>query len=1625
MARCPNKNTEEYKRLEEALGVEGAYAVFLATGEDGPDMDQVEEIINGIQKNYGDFESAVLNPEIDKLSEEIKSAYTPAHPINKVIDDHFTKIQSHLKALRNDNNYAALKKLLSLKGEDGTTLDSTKRILQKAQESIDNVDEVRDRVRAIAAAVLQSSKVLDLMQESLRDVAKTPEDAKENIAKTQSFLHLASTYQDLLDSAYEAFGSVSPPFRRLISTTAEKITNLKRLVLDNDKQGVVHALGSILEPSLQEAKTRIDDMIDKQKVNLAKAIATGNKQWRAEIEEDLKQKQATVDAINSTIVDGGLSFMEGKRGDASKSFYFESFRSSPDPIVSSFAQWFKEGTDAARASYVPGAVSYLRAIGPHVKTLGSSYRLDPGKLKEAITYEEELLSPDGTTYKVLRYLNPFDGAEKALATLKQKVYTLEADVKDPTKVADKDDNQELLYAAQDALDKERTKYWYRKEVQEYHEGLAKLWRDEIGHELKNETNAIWDQVNLIDHYHTVDGYITPEELTRRDDLIRQYTMLANVNNPDGTPKTGDALQKAKRMQEVREFNTKYFTYSTDQELFDTTRNHQVDYLTNFKGYAKTSSEFIKGMEGWDRDNTVTKVTEQFYTDQDLIYTKISAITDGLKKPEGQDEIEKQNEVISSLLKGNRDENNQPIGILIPEKGAERIKAAEEAIYKAKAANRRNNGLTPEQQDRRNKLYEMSRLHEASFEDMQELQGLNDLVKTNGLSKEDRKELENLYAQLEEIRAFMPTEYYIQAHNDLSGKYGVTVDEDAMVFENGKLVPLLNSQTLEDLLDYDDYNNWFHQNHYLIEAFDYENKVQSKAWKRTRQWTKVTPTDEKYFEAVPTKKYAKREFNKEFLTGYDSVTDKVHLEEGVHIDNRGNFLPRETPDNKYRNQKYFDLLKDKSEKGNALSGIHRETVKSSLAAQSEAPTPHKLWYDVPRAPKKTRERVLALENWKRFLPQTRDNIQALWKNERSFTLGTGNAEDEATTGMMPALDSVNSDALAGNIDSTLVPVRYKGSIDIDEVSSDIVASHLGYTYALKLAGKLNEMTPIAKGLRNILEETNAEVQSKYKGLAKYRNRGDKVHTSRIIAIDRLIDKNILGQNKAYEFGKSYDTFVNWLKNLTGFAVLKMNPLITVGNISKWSLENLVEAGNGLFTEKDWAAGVALYPKWQSALVSDYATNDVANVPWQILLDIYMKPKQGVAAEEELGNRMRRMTSRDLLHLDTGNKLTVPLLGLDVVAGVRHHREAADFFTQKCLQLAVMNATKIEQVLPDGSIKLIPYHEAWENDYQGQLKLKDGIDQTWAPTGQKFREFLKRYDAANSRINGFLDSVDQSFLQQYTNYSGAMFLKGWLIATELNHWAGKDARVNKLRLATGTALGAIAGFEYAHHINAAMGMETFAFVSIFLSGAFKFSPRFNLGSGTWIGRHTALMDFVAQKYDANFGKVEMSEAQQGAVNASIKTFGALLGIQLLAAILLGAGTAFAGFAKKYDETNRDEKMIEKDLKEMSYWQKVALYELLRLQSQTATFSSVDQQVSSTSDGAIILSTLNDVMLLISDGLSGVTDKKHEPGISGPPQDVPRYEKSLQNLTGIHALKASLGNEESLERSILSYERQRIRR
>lgn len=138
-----------------------------------------------------------------------------------------------------------------------------------------------------------------------------------------------------------------------------------------------------------------------------------------------------------------------------------------------------------------------------------------------------------------------------------------------------------------------------------------------------------------------------------------------------------------------------------------------------------------------------------------------------------------------------------------------------------------------------------------------------------------------------------------------------------------------------------------------------------------------------------------------------------------------------------------------------------------------------------------------------------------------------------------------------------------------------------------------------------------------------------------------------------------------------------------------------------------------------------------------------------------------------------------------------------FVQSVNALAYLNATKVQQ--GNNNISLL---DAYELDEDGKIKLKDGIDDQWAPNGLKFKQLKERIANHNSRVHGnYAKDIDKPEAETYTSFSIFIMMKRFFWSMFQNMFAASDIKLTKYGLKSKARFNIRAGgFEHGYLIKA---------------------------------------------------------------------------------------------------------------------------------------------------------------------------------------------------------------------------------
>lgn len=1311
----------------------------------------VKYVKNYVEENNVPKEEAEVLYQLAKSEEEIKAQEKQiTEDLNKELDTKKSKeliglveevydlISRQLKKQLNNPSYERLNKIFT--NEKGvskyTTLkDSLQRIMQLSQ----GVEEDAKRANILTKSMIQINYLLDLMSEDIFDkggILDADENAPlENLKTLQTYLNTLSDWREFTNEVAIKLDFI-PSIRSLLVEIKGKIDTIEQRIARNDESVIVKSLKEILIPASVEFTKVYEEKISQLEKNNERYIKEGKTDKVKFNEAEIKRYKKVIEDFNFEENQNIIDFLTGKRGDVSAfNNMAEAFLDSSDPVVYAFTTFVRQQMDRVHQQVFAQSKQMDAELAPLVK---ASERLSPKSLNEKVSFIDKILDYDGKLKQVLTLLNPWKNYRYDYSSLKFK----EQEAKEKWKQDYSDEAKKEYDDARKARLKFEQNVMYQEYSSKFYEKY-KLYDDEVGRDLKEDIDSIFGEIDAIKEAHNYrDEELTDDDLEKINDLLLKYKLLANIYNADGTLKVDTpedkALSKALRMQKIREINREVYTWKDNYVLFEKAKERIKEHL--LKLFEDEESEGYKeGFKRWEADNTRTVVTEQFYKDVKNTITEIQLLLKRTKNEDLNESISELSKNTYELMKGYRDEDNQPIGSLINETKAEKIKEYQERIEQLKQKVKEIGGLTSAQYERLQELEEKSENDELDPNEEVELQELQDLQNNTGLSDIAYKRLNKLFQDLSEMQAKLPTDYYVEAFNDIAGKYGITINLSGLI--NGTNDDILESPELDKLLENSDFKEWFELNHYKGKVwnntlFAYEDK-----WKRCPQWSITKPLNEKYYEVRPSLKYSKREVKDEYKTGYNPETKKVELVVGEHIDNKGDFLPDPNKEgsNIYKNEKYYDLVDKNDSESKRLTKVLNIYKKYLLLAQDGKANSIKLYLDLPSVLREEREKNFdTLKNYllspSKLTGEAGRRIKETWLSMTSYDYDSDNyTVKEPRFGGRYIKNFIN------------IPMKFTYTLPVDIITYNFALSIPKYHEAAEINKVSVENIPISKAITRVLEPISEEKGGKRKA-----------------AIRRVLGAEFEGKRSNIELThlpasvRKSAVFINSLiRKMAIWATIKLSLPSSFANILEAKTSNWQKAlANRAYSPKDLLKAEGQSWEYIYSWIKDWYQNDLTKKSMHTKLEELFEPIQGNPLSEKLGK----------------NFASSPTLDIITFKPILEFRGFGEEYVQTNQWLAIMNATKIVRT-HNGITENITLADAYEHDGTW-LKLKEGVPESWNPVdGKDFLRTKALIQQVIRETHGNNSVKDKSMMDAYLMGSNYLFLKKFFISKFVDAFSGK--------------------------------------------------------------------------------------------------------------------------------------------------------------------------------------------------------------------------------------------------------------
>lgn len=1065
--------------------------------------------------------------------------------------------------------------------------------------------------------------------------------------------------------------------------------------------------------------------------------------------------------------------------------FFEGYMYSTDPVIGGFAAYFKKNMSEVQVRAQNKTYDFINSIEKLVKDAGINFH-NIGELGRDIGFIDEVGGYDENGKFVMkkrwRLLNKYKNFQYEIDEFDNKIKDLEAIY---FRSGQTDDGNNLRTVKKQKAAHLRT--WFKQEFQDDFYEKDKVFDkgpdDEVGSKAKERRDNIFQEMRKITEPLTSESEILDAN-EKMANLWREYRLMHSLYDLNGNLKVGDELEIAKRLVEYKETARKYYEFRPRTGAFENAYKKfklEIESKLKREGFKDDAytEEFNRLKAKWLEKNTVTKIKQSFYTKRAEILAKINNILSNLPK-EQRDQLDFSKPWITILdaVSGFRDDNGQPLGNEITDGRKKNVKDAQQAMIEAQEKWAGYSGLSRKDMNRLQDLFKIKKKRRLTVTEKTEFDTLIDTKDTLGLDKYQRQDLYDAYEELGELQSKDPTDSYLEVANnwyDQLDQTGIPFNE--ITAENVNTI--FNGENLKKLLKQSpEFKDWFEKNH-IVKTKINKKGVKSVIHERLYVWSVIKPNDSEHYEStkiknedgseenlptVPSLKYFARVVKKEFRTGYDpeavnadGTKGGVRLKVGEHIDNMGNFLPKDIENSPYRNKEYYELQKNKP----ALFKLLEKITETHLEWQKGSPRSSKLYMDFPRFPKSDLE-VLQSGLAKKKIGEKLTVVGQVLKRVKDFFMGgRADLEDGVNINVKNQIKLVQTDMFDNRIHK--IPMHGTYDLDDDLVSTDIVTSMIKYMYSAETQKKLIEINPVAQAIKAVLSNDANKLKeidqinssnARNRNFLSYVNKEGKYQRKE--HFDAFYQKNFLAQNNA-----GFGADIPWIQNATNFMFGKAANAFFALNITgalrnsfgaKWQAL-IMGAGGKYFNWKHYAKGEAWAAKTMGKVSFNVYNGKVTDL--DLLMLETFDPAQG-RTQEKLGVGFTRTITKDIVDRSW-------------LVSVRKWTELQSTLAGFG---AMMHKQKI--IKEDGS--QIDYINAFEVK-DGRLVLKAGIDAKWGITydeagnpilGSEFVKMKNRVHMVTNKLIGAVAKFDQPDAKRYVLFRLVSFMKGYFTEMAMNRF-----------------------------------------------------------------------------------------------------------------------------------------------------------------------------------------------------------------------------------------------------------------
>lgn len=1035
--------------------------------------------------------------------------------------------------------------------------------------------------------------------------------------------------------------------------------------------------------------------------------------------------------------------------------FMESYSSSNSPIVGSLAIYISNQKKEAEGRWWQASMNFRAKLAELLPKISEFSKWNTRDTLNLVTDIDSVSYFDRETSKmekreVYTFLSPFGNGWR------YDLDMLEYNVDEARKEGDVD----KLKKAELELKVFNEEYMNREFVPEYYE------KDKIFEDSKIGQLAWLDRKLALDEFN-VESSKLHNELERfenysiTDAAWHNYQSLYSLYYEDGTPKIDDEaneiydLSKALLLREHRNATKDFNEFVAVPGSLQKGYNEFINQLIS-QGVEINSDEYNTKLREWIKMNTKLVYDNKFYERRTELLERLTQLQEKIGIPESEFNVSNALKEIGDLIYTYKDEQGQPDPKALGVDKIEKIRDIQQQINDYRENNKNVGGLSKSESEELIDYSIALKKRALTKDEERRYLYLLDKTKGKGLTIEETIELNAIYAELGESTSKLPTDYYMDELNFRISKHLNTqiLSEDVENFIN-------SPDFLNIVVNDESFKDWFLLNHVTKKTYSVVDKKYVKAFERTRvndvsvpsdpsliKTTKIlneTTGEEVLIMGVPNMRHSVFNVKDKYRTiPYELSEEDKKTYIGKIIDNKGNFLPKMydgtskgAKTDKYMNKKYADLKRSKS----ASFELLNEITKYHLSSQENKPNMTKLYLDLPRYVLDSKLEVLQSGNASERYNQIKANASEFWDQ----MWGKSKVNVENGFNYKPENNLVNTDAFGQEM--SYIPVTGLYNLETDKVSPDIFKSLMKYSLSLETYDVLEENLPLMKSLINTLSSSEAQPK-KDKGIRK-----DIYNAYGIVekVTKKGVDNNVLGQVKSLferefygveqtdsrEDSPRMTAFLNGIQKVSAMSALAVNIPSDLKNKYGAMVQLVIEAsGNEHIGLKDLAEGRLWAYKSMMSWSSKKGIYAIGPPSYTTQLVEMFDP--AFRSKDNAGRSVSRSLYKDLID---GEWLYM-------------HRKFGEMEVALSLFGSFLNAQKIDMVMPDGTVKLIKYVDAWETNPNGIITLKKGIHPKWNNTnvyhtfvkGDTLASLAKQYNVteeellAKNRISSILELAE---------------------------------------------------------------------------------------------------------------------------------------------------------------------------------------------------------------------------------------------------------------------------------------------